>query len=1176
MQIQFINSFVSKTSAKLPLRIFVTVPFIMHMITVVAWTGYISFRKEQEAVHDIAAQLSSEISERIKQHIQDYLDRPHSIHQVTLSAIQSGQLNLEKFPQMQYYFWQQLKQSDSVSQVYFGNEKGDFIGVKRLNNGKIVVKVTEKFTTHERSGYLLDGQGKQTELIEKDKFDPRHRPWYKEAKKAHKSKWSQIYISIDNSLTITPFVPVYNYKGTLLGVLGIDLSLSEISDFLGSIGISRTGEAFIIERSGAIVATSTLERPFVSLNNKQERLLAINSSEPLIKFTANHLLKKFGNFSNIHTKNQFFFEINGKWQLVEVAPLKNANGLNWLIVVVIPEADFMDSLKARVRFTILICLLGLIVAIWAGFQTCRWIVKPILTLNTAAKKLSGGEWDQPLDIDRSAELVELANSFNTMADQLKQSLNNLEDKNAKLQYLNKLKDEFLANTSHELRTPLHAIINLAESLVDGATGTLSYDTCSNLAMIISSGRRLSHLVDDILDFSKLKNKNIELQIKSVGIREIVEIVCTLSLPLASQRHLQLINAISSNLPTVAGDENRLQQILYNLVGNAIKFTEEGTVEISAKTVDNNYLAITVKDTGIGIPKNKLDRIFEFFEQAENSPEREYGGAGLGLAITKKLVELHKGEISVESTVGIGSEFTFTLPIFQGLEESRADKPSFPSRSAVFFNSQSSEVSNNGQQTILLSPQQAEFTILIVDDEPVNRQVLINYLSLHNYAIVQAANGQQTLAILEGGLIPDLILLDVMMPRMTGYVVCQKIRETWPANQLPIMMLTAKNQVSDLVAGLEAGANDYLSKPIEKDELLARVKTLINIKQLQTEKAQIRRTLERYLPKEVVNQVLGPEGSKLGGERRKITILTSDIRGFTAQSERLSPEEVIKIINLYLGYMTDVITKYQGTIDEFMGDGILVLFGAPMAREDDAERAVACAIAMQLTMSTINEKMKELNLPALGMGIGINTGEVVVGNIGSETRCKYGVVGSQVNLTYRIESYTTGGEIFISEGTLKELGSTVRIDGKKQVLAKGVKEPFTIYQIGGISGEYNLFLPQEEEVFLPLPAEIPIQYMLLEGKHLSNTPLCGSLVQLSAKGAKVRCGNGEQQGVPDVLSNLKLNLLTPNNQLEISEDVYAKVCEKPAEMGSFYIHFTAKPPEIEARLDVLYKLIQVKG
>jgi adenylate cyclase len=232
--------------------------------------------------------------------------------------------------------------------------------------------------------------------------------------------------------------------------------------------------------------------------------------------------------------------------------------------------------------------------------------------------------------------------------------------------------------------------------------------------------------------------------------------------------------------------------------------------------------------------------------------------------------------------------------------------------------------------------------------------------------------------------------------------------------------------------------------------------------------------------------------------------------------------------------------------------------------------------MQLAMNAVNEKMKEFGLPPLQMGIGINTGEVVVGNIGSEKRCKYGVVGNQVNLTYRIESYTTGGEIFISEATLKELGSIVRIDGQKEVQPKGVKEPIIIYEIGGIGGEYNLFLCKEEEVFLPLLEEIPIQYMLLEGKHLNNTLLCGSLVQLSAKGAKVRCGDGEQQGMPDVLSNLKLNLLTPNNQLETSEDIYAKVCEKSAEIGSFYIHFTAKPPEVEARLDVLYKLIQGKG
>lgn len=337
--------------------------------------------------------------------------------------------------------------------------------------------------------------------------------------------------------------------------------------------------------------------------------------------------------------------------------------------------------------------------------------------------------------------------------------------------------------------------------------------------------------------------------------------------------------------------------------------------------------------------------------------------------------------------------------------------------------------------------------------------------------------------------------------------------------------------------------------------------------------KIRKTFGRYLNDQIVANLLeNPEGLKLGGERRKITILTSDIRGFTAESERLSPEKVITIINLYLGYMADVITKYQGTIDEFMGDGILVLFGAPTASEDDAKRAVACAVAMQLAMTAVNEKMKELGLPPLAMGIGVNTGEVVVGNIGSDKRCKYGVVGNQVNLTYRIESYTTGGQIFISESTLKELGSIVRIDSQKKVQPKGVKEPITIYEVGGISGEHNLFLFKEEEVLLPLVKKIPIQYIILEGKHLSNTLLHGSLVELSDKGAKVRCSYEEVIAVPEVFSNIKLNLLSYSNQLEVSEDIYAKVFDKPAEIGSFYIHFTAIPLDVEIKLNALYKSI----
>ncbi len=341
--------------------------------------------------------------------------------------------------------------------------------------------------------------------------------------------------------------------------------------------------------------------------------------------------------------------------------------------------------------------------------------------------------------------------------------------------------------------------------------------------------------------------------------------------------------------------------------------------------------------------------------------------------------------------------------------------------------------------------------------------------------------------------------------------------------------------------------------------------------------EIRKTFGRYLSAQVVANLLeNPEGLKMGGERRKLTILTSDLRGFTATSERLPPEEVIKILNFYLEYMADVITHYEGTIDEFMGDGILVLFGAPTAKVDDAERAVACAIAMQLAIVPVNEKMKEWGLPPLEMGIGINTGEVVVGNIGSEKRTKYGVVGSQVNLTYRIESYTVGGQIFLSESTFKEVRSLVKINIEKQVQPKGVKELITIYDVGGIGGRYNLSLPKQEEEFFNLTEEISLHYRILDGKDVGDRMVKGYLVKLSAKGGVVRCYPEDLEFMPPPDTNIKLNLFTPGNSLEPSEDVYAKVLHNGEEKSHFYIWFTAKPPDVDAELSAIYQKIIIKN
>ncbi|WP_103666492.1 CHASE2 domain-containing protein [Pseudanabaena sp. BC1403] len=338
-------------------------------------------------------------------------------------------------------------------------------------------------------------------------------------------------------------------------------------------------------------------------------------------------------------------------------------------------------------------------------------------------------------------------------------------------------------------------------------------------------------------------------------------------------------------------------------------------------------------------------------------------------------------------------------------------------------------------------------------------------------------------------------------------------------------------------------------------------------------AQIRTYFSRYLTDAVVKSLLEtPEGLKLGGDRRKVTILMCDLRGFSTISEKMPPEKVVEILNIFLGTMTEAIATYQGTIDEFIGDAILVLFGAPIYREDDAARAVASAIAMQLAMRSVNEKLAQQQLPEIAMGIGINTGEVVAGNIGSQSRAKYAVVGNHVNLTARIESYTVGGQILISEATYKEIEDIAKTNGSMEVEPKGVSHPISIYDICGLGGIYNLELPSLSDSLQLLPTPIPITYRILEEKHLGTEMFEGELRQLSPDGAEIF----SDQDVP-VLTNLKLHLqiYDQDQQLEIEGEIYAKVLkhQKPSQTvlehvspsrqtKPIYVHFTTVPNNLK--------------
>ncbi len=407
----------------------------------------------------------------------------------------------------------------------------------------------------------------------------------------------------------------------------------------------------------------------------------------------------------------------------------------------------------------------------------------------------------------------------------------LEEKNIALSRLDRLKDEFLAKTSHELRTPLNGIIGIAESLVGGIGGKISQATASNLSMIVSSGRRLANLVNDILDFSRLKNKDIALHTRPIHMNALVDMVLAVSRPLAAGKQVELINAVPEDSPPVLGDEDRLQQVMFNLIGNAVKFTDQGEIRVSAVLRDS-FLETGVSDTGMGIPRDKIKDIFQSFEQVDASDARAFGGTGLGLSITRQLVELHGGHITVESEQGKGSSFRFTIPLRNGgAGTDFLPKDSVAVNTPVFF--PLPDAVPELPEPVLPDRDthfRGQARVLAVDDDPVNLRVVTNHLAFMNISVSTCTSGMAALEKIETGEIPDLVLLDIMMPQMTGHEVCRKLRTSFSSSELPIIMLTAKNLVTDLVHGFESGANDYLVKPFTKDELIARVRIHLKLRQ----------------------------------------------------------------------------------------------------------------------------------------------------------------------------------------------------------------------------------------------------------------------------------------------------------------------------------------------------------
>jgi adenylate cyclase len=474
------------------------------------------------------------------------------------------------------------------------------------------------------------------------------------------------------------------------------------------------------------------------------------------------------------------------------------------------------------------------------------------------------------------------------------------------------------------------------------------------------------------------------------------------------------------------------------------------------------------------------------------------------------------------------------------------------------------------------------SVLLVDDQPMIaeaiRQMLAGEAGIRMH---HCADPTQALAM-AADVQPTVILQDLVMPDVDGLTLVRYFRAYRATSDVPIIALSTREEAAVKAQAFQFGANDYVVKLPDRLELVARIRylskgylhlldsqdawaaVLASQEQLEIRNRFIRQTFGRYLSDEVVESLLEkPGGLDLGGETRRVTIMMTDLRGFTPLCETLEPRQVVAILNNYLAAMTDIVVRHGGTIDEFIGDAILAVFGAPIRHDDDARRAIACAVEMQRTMDQVNARNLELGLPRVEMGVGLNTGEVVVGNIGSDRRMKYGVVGRHVNLASRIESYTIGGQILAAESTIIDAGDGVQILGHMQVQPKGVAAPMTIYDVGGIGAPYHRHLAgDDDEPLVALPAPIAVRVLVLEGKSVRGDGLSGELVSLSSRIGRIRA---DRAVAP--MENVKIEIGGDALRgVELWGKTIAPRWPASASETTFDVWFVALPDDVRAVLE----------
>ncbi len=623
--------------------------------------------------------------------------------------------------------------------------------------------------------------------------------------------------------------------------------------------------------------------------------------------------------------------------------------------------------------------------------------------------------------------------------------------------LDRQKTEFFQNVSHEFRTPLTLMVGPLESATAQQEG-LTYEEAT---IALRNSRRLLRLVNQLLDLQRLDAGRMQPSFRPCDLEEVISQVVESFRPYCEKKGLTVTTHISPCLATYL-DLEKFDKVLYNLLSNAMKFTAAGkTITIVARSEGDRCL-LQVIDTGIGILPDQIPFLFERFRQAEGSANRSYEGTGLGLALVKELVELHGGQITVESIYGEGTTFSIWLQTGNShlpSEQVTEDQAELQSNRAVVELANleielqdDSELEDSIQNSKFKIPGSDTANILVVDDNPDLRSYVSGILRKQGYQVWTARNGAEGFQEVRDRH-PHLIVTDLMMPIVSGLDMIRMIRRDDDLKGTPIVLLTAKADEDTRIEGAELGADAYLSKPFNDRELLAEVRNLLSLKANEQRVAQLNTyltesVLKRFLPPALVQRAAkGELMLDLRPEPRMITVLFSDIVGFTQLSNTLRSRRVAELLNEYLASMTRAVFENGGTVDKFMGDAILAIFGAPeeLTPNEQVRRAIAAARQMYRSLDELNDRWQAQGISRVQFRCGIHQGTAVVGMFGGEERADYTAIGPSVNIASRIQAAAKPNCILVSAAVADYLDEDM-ITKVSPLELKGVDETVLTFSV----------------------------------------------------------------------------------------------------------------------------------